>query len=178
MRRQESSSERLRAIIIEGTSLSTFLPWQTHSHLYESRIASIDFCPPIILSGSSDKHLRFFDITTLQGWSTASEYHSAVIHTSGVNHNPFAFADSNSSVPSGPGSSLNTNGMDDDESTIATFICQACGSSQFDSASMSMLPSFGVKRVRCMHRDLVRTVALGQDFVLSGSYDFSIKVSL
>ncbi len=67
--------------------------------------------------------------------------------------------------------------MDDDESTITGFICQACGSSQFDSASVSRLSPFGAKRVRCMHSDLVRTVALGQDFVLSGSYDLSIKVS-
>lgn len=30
----------------------------------------------------------------------------------------------------------------------------------------------------CAHGDLVRTVALRQDFVLSGSYDSSIKVRL
>jgi F-box and WD-40 domain protein 1/11 len=30
--------------------------------------------------------------------------------------------------------------------------------------------------VRCIHNDLVRTVALGDDFALSGSYDLSIKV--
>lgn len=29
---------------------------------------------------------------------------------------------------------------------------------------------------RCIHGDLVRTVALGEEFVLSGSYDLSIKV--
>ncbi|EEB97167.1 hypothetical protein MPER_03565, partial [Moniliophthora perniciosa FA553] len=38
-------------------------------------IASIDFRPPFVLSGSSDKHLRLFDITTLQGWSTSPDAH-------------------------------------------------------------------------------------------------------
>ena len=29
---------------------------------------------PYVVSGSSDKHLRLFDITTFQGWSTSPEY--------------------------------------------------------------------------------------------------------
>lgn len=29
---------------------------------------------------------------------------------------------------------------------------------------------------RCVHGDLVRSVALGAEFVLSGSYDLTIKV--
>jgi hypothetical protein len=37
-------------------------------------------------------------------------------------------------------------------------------------------PLAGVDRTRCVHADLVRTVALGDEFVLSGSYDLSIKV--
>jgi len=31
-------------------------------------------------------------------------------------------------------------------------------------------------RFGCMHRDLVRSVALGEELVLSGSYDLTIKV--
>jgi F-box and WD-40 domain protein 1/11 len=34
----------------------------------------------------------------------------------------------------------------------------------------------GVDRCRCVHADLVRSVALGEEFVVSGSYDLSIKV--
>jgi hypothetical protein len=30
---------------------------------------------------------------------------------------------------------------------------------------------------RCVHRDLVRSVGLGDEFVFSGSYDLSIKVT-
>jgi hypothetical protein len=33
------------------------------------------------------------------------------------------------------------------------------------------------KARRCVHRDLVRSVGLGGEFVFSGSYDLSIKVT-
>ena len=34
----------------------------------------------------------------------------------------------------------------------------------------------GAAAADCIHTDLVRSVALGEDFVVSGSYDLSIKV--
>ena len=114
------------------------------------RIASIDFCPPVVLSGSSDKHLRLFDMNTLQGWSTSLD-HKAVTSTSNV---PLPFPLNNN--VSGTG-----------------LICQACGSN-----SMASQPVSVENCSRCVHGDLVRSVALGQDFVLSGSYDLSIKVGL
>lgn len=36
----------------------------------------------------------------------------------------------------------------------------------------------GLGRTRCVHADLVRSVTLGEEFVLSGSYDLSIKVGI
>ena len=47
----------------------------------------------------------------------------------------------------------------------------ASGSTSMASGSM------GLDRTRCVHADLVRSVALGEEFVLSGSYDLSIKVN-
>jgi len=118
------------------------------------RIASIDFCPPVVLSGSSDKHLRLFDLTTLQGWSTSLDY-KAVASTS----------DTSLSLLSSGNNDISGVGL----------VCQACGSNSIASQSVSRT----VKDCsRCVHEDLVRSVALGQDFVLSGSYDESIKVSL
>jgi hypothetical protein len=117
------------------------------------RIASIDFCPPVVLSGSSDKHLRLFDMTTLQGWSTSLDY-KAVASTSDVPL-PFPLLSSGSNSVSGMG-----------------LICQACGSNSIASQPVSRAVE------NCVHGDLVRSVALGQDFVLSGSYDLSIKVGL
>ena len=118
------------------------------------RIASIDFCPPIVLSGSSDKHLRLFNMTTSQGWSTSLDY-KAVASTSNASL-PFPLLSSESNNISGTG-----------------LICQACGSNSITSQPVSRTVE---NCSRCVHGDLVRSVALGQDFVLSGSYDLSIKV--
>ena len=119
-------------------------------------IASIDFCPPVVLSGSSDKHIRLFDMTTVQGWSTSPEYDGVVPQNNALLSFPLL---------SGAGSSSNdTTGL----------VCQSCGSSSIGSpTSVSRATTAGV---RCVHNDLVRTVALGEDFALSGSYDLSIKV--
>lgn len=51
-----------------GTLIRTF-----DSH-HGRGIASIDFKPPYILSGSSDKHLRLLDTNSLQGWSTSPDF--------------------------------------------------------------------------------------------------------
>lgn len=119
------------------------------------RIASIDFCPPVVLSGSSDKHLRLFDMNTLQGWSTSLDYKA--VASTGDTPLPFPLLSSGNNI-SGVGA-----------------VCQACGSNNIVSQPVSRtIENFS----RCVHGDLVRSVALGQDFVLSGSYDLSIKVSL
>lgn len=73
-------------------------------------------------------------------------------------------------MSSGP---ISVHDIYDDEPTMTGLICKACGSSRFETASAPI----GIQRARCGHNDLVRTVALGKDFVLSGSYDLSIKVS-
>ncbi|KAF8809004.1 F-box/WD repeat-containing protein 11 [Phlegmacium glaucopus] len=126
---------------------------RTFENHHSRGIASIDFCPPIVLSGSSDKHLRLFDMTTLQGWSTSLDY-KAVASTSDAPL-PYPLLSSGSNNISAVG-----------------LVCQACGSNNITSQPVSRIENCG----RCVHGDLVRSVALGQDFVLSGSYDLSIKV--
>jgi F-box and WD-40 domain protein 1/11 len=101
----------------------------------------------LVVSGSSDKHLRLFDITTSQGWSTSPDFDTA--QSAGV---PFF-----NPVP-GSGSPA---------------ICQSCGNAMGETTD-SVRGTVDV--ARCIHGDLVRTVALGEEFVLSGSYDLSIKV--
>ena len=93
-------------------------------------------------------------MTTLQGWSTSLDY-KTVTSTSNV---PLSFPP----LPSG-GNNISSTGL----------ICQACGSNSIASQVLSRTIE---NCSRCVHGDLVRSVALGQDFVLSGSYDLSIKV--
>lgn len=124
------------------------------------RIASIDFTPPLVVSGSSDKHLRLFDVTNSNGWCTSPDF----------DNNPTPFLNS-ISMPGGAGA----NGG-------PTVICHACGhmTSSVGPGGIGHAggsgPLAGADRTRCVHADLVRTVALGDEFVLSGSYDLSIKV--
>ncbi|KAF9556007.1 WD40 repeat-like protein [Agrocybe pediades] len=125
---------------------------RTFDNHHTRGIASIDFCPPVVLSGSSDKHIRLFDITTLQGWSTSPEYDGAVPPSNVLQ--PF-------SALSG---------------AVPGLVCQTCGSHNIQSTSLHGPARADRSTVRCVHTDLVRTVALGEDFVLSGSYDLSIKV--
>ncbi|KAJ6526267.1 WD40 repeat-like protein [Mycena vulgaris] len=54
-------------------------------------------------------------------------------------------------------------------------VCTACGSSAGAGAGATAHAPRGTAH-RSVHADLVRSVALGPDFVLSGSYDLSIKV--
>jgi hypothetical protein len=93
-------------------------------------------------------------MTTLQGWSTSLDY-KTVASTSNIPL-PFSLLSSGSNNISGMG-----------------LICQACGSNSIANQPVSRAIE---NCSRCVHGDLVRSVALGQDFVLSGSYDLSIKV--
>ncbi|KAF8592956.1 WD40 repeat-like protein, partial [Ceratobasidium sp. AG-I] len=93
-------------------------------------IASIDFFPPYIVSGSSDKHIRVFNLQTREGWSTCCETTRA-------------------SQPELPDNLPTT---------------------------LTSGPSFPLGKQRVGHKELVRTVAMNNDFVVSGSYDETIKV--
>lgn len=121
---------------------------RTFENHHSRGIASIDFRPPFILTGSSDKHLRLIDVTTSQGWSTSPDYH---------------FADD--SIPRRLPPVISNSTLEND----SRLMCQVCG-----SENVHAVPA-GVHGP-CVHSDLVRSVALGEDYVVSGSYDLSIKI--
>ncbi|KIL67166.1 hypothetical protein M378DRAFT_74224 [Amanita muscaria Koide BX008] len=145
---------------------------RTFDNHHNRGIASIDFKPPYILSGSSDKHLRLFDMTTLQGWLIGSSSRSH-------NHNQYHHH-------GGP-ATLRSN------ETI--LVCRGCGGNdvrvlrgiraqaypagrgpKITSAGSSSFGSGFTPNWFSEHKDLVRSVALGEKFVISGSYDRTIKV--
>ncbi|KAJ7073851.1 WD40 repeat-like protein [Mycena amicta] len=121
---------------------------RTFENHHTRGIASIDFIAPFVVSGSSDKHLRLFDIMSFSGWSTSPEY-DVVPHSHHASTPSLLLPLPTSATPTGVN------------------VCPACG------ASATARPS---QRQRCVHADLVRSVALGKDFVISGSYDLTIKV--
>src|SRR5271170_519947 len=146
---RKSPYERVRAIFIHyyGKFANRVLTFSDYS------IASIDFKPPYILSGSSDKHIRLFDITSLQGWSTSPEYE----------HNPPPVAPFPLPFPYAY-----------DSGTLPCAVCHVCGNIRDGAGSSNTGPGAdgsvrngAGRRVRggdepCTHGDLVRSVVLGE----------------
>jgi hypothetical protein len=74
-------------------------------------------------------------------------------------------------------------GEDEDYVTVATAsVCGTCGT-EVGAATLERLGGPGSKtsvikfnRYSSAHRDLVRSVVMGNDWVISGSYDCSVKV--
>jgi len=69
--------------------------------------------------------------------------------------------------------------LDEDSSgeNVPLAVCQICGVKvSVVDPTPNRAPSNERSRQQCAHGDLVRNVALSADFVVSGSYDFSVKV--
>ncbi|KAH9966532.1 WD40-repeat-containing domain protein [Russula dissimulans] len=132
---------------------------RTFENHHSRGIASIDLDFPIVLSGSSDKHIRLFNLESTLGWSTSSEF------------------DAQAAVPL-PVAPLLDEDSGEENSPLA--VCHNCGANVGivdptpNRATSSERPQ--KSRQQCAHGDLVRNVALGADFVVSGSYDFGVKV--
>ncbi|KAI9460025.1 WD40 repeat-like protein [Russula earlei] len=132
---------------------------RTFENHHSRGIASIDLDFPIVLSGSSDKHIRLFNLESTLGWSTSSEF------------------DVQAAVPLPVAPFLDQDSCEEN-STLA--VCHNCGVNvgivdpTTNTATSSERPR--KSRQQCAHSDLVRNVALSANFVVSGSYDFSVKV--
>lgn len=112
-----------------------------------------------MLSGSSDKHIRLFNLESTLGWSTSSEF------------------DAQAAVPL-PTTPLLVEDSSEENTPLA--VCQNCG---VNVGVVDPTPNRATSnerphrsRQQCAHGDLVRNVTLSADFVVSGSYDFGVKV--
>lgn len=144
---QVTSCVHSNFIITEGGSPFVSISVLSIPVLISTRIASIDFQYPYILTGSSDRHLRLVNmLNPKQGWSTSPEYQYDLPISLFPSLSPASIAFSGSRL-----------------------MCQCCG-----SENVHLVPT-GVQGP-CVHSDLVRSVVLGDHFVVSGSYDLSIKV--
>ncbi|QRV90940.1 F-box/WD repeat-containing protein pof11 [Ceratobasidium sp. AG-Ba] len=135
---------------IKGVVIASLEGWHSRG------IASIDFHPPYIVSGSSDKHVRVFNLQTREGWSTCCDTTRSPLPELPENLPPSLTSGSNfiDHVPFQVTPSPVASGT----------ICQSCNGAG----------TVGKQPVG--HKDLVRTVSMNSEFVVSGSYDETIKV--
>ncbi|KAH0830744.1 WD40-repeat-containing domain protein [Lanmaoa asiatica] len=138
-------------------------------------ISSVELSPPFILSGSSDRHVRMFDMRTKRGWSTCPEFDNP---TAGQPLNPLVMTQQGleGEMPASRStfflhSSLSQSfqqtrqGSHIPEGEIK--ICSVCG---------TRVTSTGAVRGPERHSHPVRSVAVGDEFAVSGSYDCTVKV--
>lgn len=130
-------------------------------------IASIDFRPPYILTGSSDMHIRFIDISTGKGWSTSEELDAM----------------SSPNGPSTPEADLEVVTYVDEEymSPSTSGVCKTCGHGVvLGSRAHGIIPGqagmLRLKRYSNAHAGLVRSVCMNEEWVVSGSYDSIVKI--
>ncbi|KAG6854577.1 hypothetical protein C0991_004913 [Blastosporella zonata] len=135
---------------------------------HRAAVNAVSISRNLIASGSGDKSVRLWDANTdfqhpyiLTG---SSDKHLRLVNVLRLNegwstsldylYNPSELASSADTLNISAGSRP---------------MCQCCG-----SENIRIVPSN--IQGPCVHADLVRSVALGEDFVVSGSYDLSIKV--
>lgn len=113
-----------------------------------------------------------FDIASSQGWSTNPEFNtisSAAVPTlaSSQSHaqDNIAMVPGQGTAPFFLHSSLTRSMSDTPRPDASTVVCHACGSH-----------GLAARREQERHNHLVRSVALGEEFAVSGSYDLTIKV--
>ena len=130
-------------------------------------IASIDFRPPYILTGSSDNHIRLIDINTGKGWSTSEELD--------VKSSPNGL--------STPEADLELVTCVDEEymSPSTSGVCKTCGHGVvLGTSAQGIIPGqagiLRLKRYSNAHTGLVRSVCMNEEWVVSGSYDSVVKI--
>lgn len=153
-------------------------------------IASIDFKPPYILSGSSDKHLRLIDMTTCQGWSTSPDFDpqapsgnaDTICETCGNITTASVIAGPSNATGLGVNANVGTmngagaaNGMGGANGGNGANVGGGNGMT-VGLNGVFVHGQAGVRYRLRAHGDLVRSVALNDDFAVSGSYDTTVKV--
>ncbi|EGO21185.1 hypothetical protein SERLADRAFT_476051 [Serpula lacrymans var. lacrymans S7.9] len=161
-------------IIVSGSGDRSVRVWdankgtlvKTFGDHHARGIASIEFRPPFLLSGSSDSHLRMFDIATSKGWSTCPKFDDPA-----PSDPP---EDEASQWPQILGGPSNAQNQHQPGQYSLTTPCEACG--HVPSVSSAAPAPGNRNEPRGSHSNLVRSVALGDQFAVSGSYDSTVKV--
>ncbi|KAJ7137907.1 WD40-repeat-containing domain protein [Mycena epipterygia] len=146
---------------------------------HRAAVNAVSLSDTLIVSGSGDRSVRLWDATNGKLLRTFENHHTRGIASidfmapyvvSGSSDKHLRLFDI--TTFQGWSTSPEYDGTPPAAPLAAgTAVCTACGSSSAGTAHPPRAPAR-----RCVHADLVRSVALGEDFVLSGSYDLTIKV--
>jgi WD40 repeat protein len=149
---------------------------------HRAAVNAVSLSHNFIVSGSGDRSIRLWDAETGKLLKKFENHHSrgiASIDFQGPSHVVSGSSDRHLRV-----FDVATNGgwgtADNHDTAAAAALagtgatCTSCGQSRTESGSASVRTV--AERERAVHGDLVRSVALGEDWVVSGSYDKTIKV--
>ncbi|KII88226.1 hypothetical protein PLICRDRAFT_110866 [Plicaturopsis crispa FD-325 SS-3] len=125
----------------------------------------------LIVSGSGDRSVRLWDATSGKLLRTFENHHSRGIAS--IDFKPPFVLSGSSDKHLRLFDVVSLQGWSTAPPPLSGApVCQACGSATAGNGGAGATAA----GVRCVHGDLVRSVALGEDFIVSGSYDQSIKV--
>ncbi|KAF7295670.1 F-box/WD repeat-containing protein 11 [Mycena indigotica] len=148
---------------------------------HRAAVNAVSLSDTLIVSGSGDRSVRLWDAATGKLLRTFENHHTRgiasidfvapfVVSGSSDKHLRLFDIMSFSGWSTSPEYEMNPHHHPSSlAATTTTNLCPTCGSSTVACDRPAL-------QQRCVHADLVRSVALGKDFVVSGSYDLTIKV--
>ncbi|KAJ3916109.1 WD40 repeat-like protein [Lentinula edodes] len=143
---------------------------------HRAAVNAVSISDTLIVSGSGDRSIRLWDANTGNLLRTFENHHSRGIASIDFKPPYVLSGSSDKHLRLFDIATLHGWSTSPEFDNISGLVGQGhdLGSSQLGHLSSS----FGTNNVHknVLHRDLVRTVAFGDEFVLSGSYDLSIKV--
>ncbi|KAI0748645.1 WD40-repeat-containing domain protein [Daedaleopsis nitida] len=175
--------KRLVSCSKDRTVRTYLFPDLTAQHVFQEHRAAVNavsISSNYIISVSGDRSLRMWDADTGAQLRSIENHHRRGIASCDFTH-PFVLSGSSDKhirlVDIYTRQGWSTSPVTDIKPPAAsgrgnTVVCDACGSNTSTGEKLQAPPP----PRRRAHEDLVRSVALGTDLVVSGSYDFTVKV--
>ncbi|KAI0929340.1 hypothetical protein AcW2_005069 [Taiwanofungus camphoratus] len=176
--------ERLVSCSKDRTVRTYLLPKLIPEHVlrdHRAAVNAVSVSPTHIISASGDRSMRLWDAKTGALLRTFENHHGRGIAS--IDYKPpFVLSGSSDkhlrlldiSTSQGWSTSREIDKSSGTSAVTTSGICQACGSNASVLTTGENARFGGRQRA---HEDLVRSVALNSDFVISGSYDYTVKVS-
>ncbi|KAJ3722815.1 WD40 repeat-like protein [Lentinula guzmanii] len=152
---------------------------------HRAAVNAVSISKTLIVSGSGDRSIRLWDANTGKSLRTFENHHSRGIASIDFKPPYVLSGSSDKHLRLFDITTLQGWSTSPDHDTLSgsvshglgqAVLCQTCGNSGLVTLGGGGRQGPGNVHKNVLHRDLVRSVAFGDEFVLSGSYDLSIKV--